>query len=190
MIVDIAHLRLFLTFFAGYAFSETCHHGFCRCDDPYIDPYFADYRSGKQKGLTSKYLIFQCIPSTARDIQCKQVNAMLTDALACLVLTIPTPQAVKRLANSSPPGYNGCHFADDIFRCIFVNEIFCILIKISLKFVPKGPIDNNPAVVSIMAWSQTGDKRLSEPKKKKKKFERDWIYRLRTLLPHGLNALD
>ena len=31
--------------------------------------------------------------------------------------------------------------------CIFVNEKFCIFIKISQKFVPKGPIDNNPASV-------------------------------------------
>ena len=38
--------------------------------------------------------------------------------------------------NSSPLGQNGCHFADDIVRCIFVNVKFCILIKISLKFVP------------------------------------------------------
>ena len=37
------------------------------------------------------------------------------------------------------------------FRCIFRNEKFCILIKISLKFVPKGPTDNNPALVLIMA---------------------------------------
>ena len=36
---------------------------------------------------------------------------------------------------------------DDIFKCIFLNENRCILIKISLKFVPKGPIDNNPALV-------------------------------------------
>ena len=49
--------------------------------------------------------------------------------------------------NSSPPEQNGCHFADDIFRCIFLNETFYILIKISLKFVPKGQIDNNPALV-------------------------------------------
>ena len=49
--------------------------------------------------------------------------------------------------NSSPSGQNGCHFTDDIFRCIFVNEKFCILIKISLKFVPKSPIDNNSALV-------------------------------------------
>ena len=40
---------------------------------------------------------------------------------------------------------------DDIFRCVFVNEKFCILIEISLKFDPFGPIDNNPALVQIMA---------------------------------------
>ena len=62
-----------------------------------------------------------------------------------------------------PPGQNGRHFADDIFRCIFVNEKFCILIWISLKFVPKGPIDNIPALDQIMAWRRPGDKPLSEP---------------------------
>ena len=51
--------------------------------------------------------------------------------------------------NLSPPGQDGCHFADDIFRCIFMNETFCILIKISLEFVPKGPINNNPSQVEI-----------------------------------------
>ena len=49
--------------------------------------------------------------------------------------------------NSSPPGQNGRHSTDDIFRCIFVNEKFCILVKISLKFATKGPIDNIPALV-------------------------------------------
>ena len=46
-----------------------------------------------------------------------------------------------------PPGQNDRHVADGIFRCIFMNEKFCILSKISLKFVPKGPFDNNPALV-------------------------------------------
>ena len=40
--------------------------------------------------------------------------------------------------NSYPPGQNGHQLADDIFRCSFLNEKFCILIQISLKFVPKG----------------------------------------------------
>ena len=39
------------------------------------------------------------------------------------------------------------NFADDIFKCIFVNEKFCILSQIFLKFVPKGPINSNPALV-------------------------------------------
>ena len=47
-----------------------------------------------------------------------------------------------RWVNSSPPGQNGCHFSDDNFKCIIMNEKFCILIQISLNFVPKGPIDN------------------------------------------------
>ena len=45
------------------------------------------------------------------------------------------------------PGQDARHFADDNFKCIFVNEKFCILIEISLKFVPKGPIDNNLLLV-------------------------------------------
>ena len=46
---------------------------------------------------------------------------------------------------------NGCHFPD-IFKCIFLNENVWISIKISLKFVPNGPINNIPALVQIMAW--------------------------------------
>ena len=52
----------------------------------------------------------------------------------------------------------------DISKCIFLNENLLILIKISLKFVPKGPINNIPALIQIMAWRRTGDKPLSEPK--------------------------
>ena len=37
--------------------------------------------------------------------------------------------------------------ADDIFRYIFVNEKFYILIKNSLKFVRNGLNNNNPALV-------------------------------------------
>ena len=44
-----------------------------------------------------------------------------------------------------------------------MNENVSISIKISLKFVPKGPINNIPALVQIMAWRRSGDKPLSEP---------------------------
>ena len=33
--------------------------------------------------------------------------------------------------------------AEDILKCIFLNKKVRILIKISLKFVPNGLIDNN-----------------------------------------------
>ena len=49
--------------------------------------------------------------------------------------------------NSSPCGQNCRDFAEDIFRCIFMNEKFGISIKISLKFAPKDPIGNNLALV-------------------------------------------
>ena len=36
-------------------------------------------------------------------------------------------------------------------------------IQVSLKFVPKSPIDNKPALFQVMAWRQRDDKPLSEP---------------------------
>ena len=65
--------------------------------------------------------------------------------------------------NTLKPRQNGRHFPDDIFKWIFLNENIWILIKISLKFVPRGSINNIPALVRIMAWRRPGDKPLSEP---------------------------
>ena len=71
---------------------------------------------------------------------------------------------VRRVGlNTLRPRQNGRHFADDMFRCIFLNENVIILAKISLKFVREGPINNIPALVQIMAWRRPGDKPLSEP---------------------------
>ena len=55
------------------------------------------------------------------------------------------------------------NIADDTFKPIFLNENIRISIKISLKFVPKVPINNIPSLVQIMAWCRPGDKPLSEP---------------------------
>ena len=53
--------------------------------------------------------------------------------------------------------------ADNNFKCIFLIENDRIPIQFSLKFVPRSPIDNKPALVQVMAWCRTGDKPLSEP---------------------------
>ena len=79
-------------------------------------------------------------------------------------------------------GSLGCHVRNrrivslmwDVFPHIFFNtlrlrqndfnENVWISIKISLKFVPNGPINNIPALVQIMVWHRIGNKPLSEPK--------------------------
>ena len=48
------------------------------------------------------------------------------------------------------PYQHGHHFTDDIFQCVFLNENIWISIKISLNFVPKGRINNIPALVQII----------------------------------------
>ena len=69
----------------------------------------------------------------------------------------------KTAVNTLRPRQNGHLFADDIFKCISLNENIWISIKISLKFVPKCVINNIPALVQIMTWRRPGDKPLSEP---------------------------
>ena len=49
------------------------------------------------------------------------------------------------VVNTLGSRHNGHHFADDIFKCIFLNK-FRILTKISLKLIP-----NIPVLVQIMA---------------------------------------
>ena len=66
------------------------------------------------------------------------------------------------LFNTLRPRQNGRHFPDDIFKWIFLNENVQVTIDISQKFVPRGPINNIPALVQIMAWRRPGDKPLSE----------------------------
>ena len=67
------------------------------------------------------------------------------------------------LFNTLRPRQHGCHFADDTFKRIFLNENFTISMAILLKLVPRGPNNNIPAFVQIMAWRRPGDKPLSEP---------------------------
>ena len=46
--------------------------------------------------------------------------------------------------------WRGRYVVDGIFKCLSLKENVWILIKISLKFVPKDPINNNQALVQIM----------------------------------------
>ena len=68
-----------------------------------------------------------------------------------------------RRVNTFTPRQNDRHFADDVFKLIFVSGNVWISIKIWLKFAPKGPIYNISVLVQIMAWRGSEDRPLSEP---------------------------
>ena len=55
-------------------------------------------------------------------------------------------------------------FTDDILKCIFMNVKSCITNRNPKKFIPKGSMDNNSALVQVMAWCRTGTKPLPEPR--------------------------
>ena len=65
--------------------------------------------------------------------------------------------------NTLRPRQNDRRFADVFFKRIFLNGDIWMSMNISLKFVPKGQINNIPALIQIMAWRRPGDKPLSEP---------------------------
>ena len=67
--------------------------------------------------------------------------------------------------NTLRPKQNGRHFPHDIFKWVFLNENVWFAINISLKFVPRGPINYIPTLVQVMAWRRQGNKPLSEPMK-------------------------
>ena len=63
--------------------------------------------------------------------------------------------------NTLKPKQDGRHFPDDILEWILVNENLWISNKVSLDFIPRDPINNIPALFTIMAWHRPGDKPLS-----------------------------
>ena len=66
---------------------------------------------------------------------------------SCLTL----PDVAIPYVNPLRTRQNCRHFADDTFKPIFLNGNIIISIKISLKFLPKIPTNNMPALVQIMA---------------------------------------
>ena len=74
------------------------------------------------------------------------------------------PVSYTTCVDTLGPKPSGRHCAEDNFKRIFLNENVRISIKIWLKFIPKAPADNIPALILIMApirrqaiiWSNDG----------------------------------
>ena len=65
--------------------------------------------------------------------------------------------------NTLRPIQSGRRFADDVFKCIFLMEMYEFCLKFHWSLFLRLPINNIPALVQIMAWRRSGDKPLSEP---------------------------
>ena len=104
------------------------------------------------KPLSKNMLIFlrQCAGVSHVNIWLAQRNEMLLFKTGCFHV---------------PAMMLTCWGRDEIniSQTTFSNENVWISIKVSLKFVPKGTINNIPALVQIRAWRRSGDKPLSEP---------------------------
>ena len=78
--------------------------------------------------------------------------------------------------NTLRPIQNGCHFADNVFKCIFLNENFWISNNISLKCVPCGQIDNI-----------SSDNGLAPNRREAIIWTNNGLVNLRIYASHGLN---
>ena len=94
---------------------------------------------------------------------CKGFMSILWCQWPQAIIWAITDQANLGYLNTLRPRQDGRRFADDVCKCIFLNENIWISLEISLKFVLKFPINNIPALVQILAWHRSGDKPLSEP---------------------------
>ena len=66
--------------------------------------------------------------------------------------------------NSLRPSQNGRHFADDIFKCIFLNEIYEFRLRFHRNlFLWFELILFQHWFTEILAWRRPADKPLSEP---------------------------
>ena len=70
---------------------------------------------------------------------------------------------------------------DAIFKCILLNENVWIMIKNSLKFVPKGQISNIPALVQVMTWRRQVSSHY---------LNQYWLVYRRIYTSFGLNELS
>ena len=123
--------------------------------------------------MCSQVLVYWC-PHSLRSQAISSMIQVFISFVSCIQLPVPfqCPDSINnpakslmfhKVINTLRPRQNGRPIPDDIFKYIFLNENAQISIKISLKFVPKGPIYNIPVLVQIMAWRRPGAKPLSQP---------------------------
>ena len=109
---------------------------------------------GNDTYFAKAYIVQRVQPiSMMRYFTCYTINCpkfLPVQKFICVMTIMPAlvlSLIITRILNTLRPRQDGRHFADDTFKRIFLNENVRIAIKISLKFVAKGPINNIPALV-------------------------------------------
>ena len=97
-----------------------------------------------------------------------QCNYLFLDDVILLTRVLLThwgrDEMAKGVIDTIRPKRDGQHFADDIFKCILLNENISISLRILQKYVLKVRIDSISALFQTMTWRQSDDKPLSETK--------------------------
>ena len=112
-------------------------------------------------------------------------RASLTSALA-LLLKCCQGLSLEGLSHQCwlirPPWTKCPPFSRWHFQMYFLEWKFCISSQISLKSVPKDPIDDKSALVQVMAWCQRGNKPL--PETMHTQFTKDCLILMSLCLSH------
>ena len=109
----------------------------------------------------------RCVPNQKKQIKARSICINIDKCrinhnhYTCYVI-LDADILYQNATNTMKSRQNGCYFADDIFKCIYLNEYVLFLAKIS-KFVSKGIINNILPLVHVMAWRRPGTRPLSEP---------------------------
>ena len=107
------------------------------------------------------------------------ILTLLNSQFICKVKSWNYFSAISSHINTWSTQQNGCHIAFDIFKCIFMKENVCILIKILLNLFLRSKW-HKETLVWVMAWHETGVKSLSEQIMTLSTDEYQWAF-----LKHG-----
>ena len=116
--------------------------------------------------LTNKILL-KCIPEGLTGNKSTLLHLLgakpLTESMLTKFRLTDTISLHDKLCNNELSHYWFTHLSlvkmaaishmTDVCKCIFMNEKFCILIRISLNFVPEGPVDNKSVLVQVIIWT-------------------------------------
>ena len=76
--------------------------------------------------------------------------------------SMPYQCCCASISSTSRPRQNGCQFAQDIIKRIFVNYNSCFSVKIQLKCVPKRPVENKSAMIHVLVCRQAASHYLNQ----------------------------